>query len=143
MNKTNAPRKNDVERTWYLIDARGKVLGRLASEIAKVLRGKHKPFFSPHVDCGDYVIVVNADKVELTGKKTEQKKYYHHSGYPGGIKEIPFERMLERKPTFIIERAVRGMLPKNKLGRDIYRKLKVYAGPDHPHEAQVPQPLEF
>lgn len=143
MNKTHAPRTGDVERKWFLVDGEGKTLGRLASEVATLLMGKHKPFFSPHVDSGDYVIVVNAEKVHLSGKKREQKKYYHHSGYPGGIKEVSYGTLMEKKPTFVVEKAVRGMLPKNRLGRSSWKKLKVYAGPDHPHRAQGPIPLEI
>lgn len=143
MNKTQAPKATDIERAWYLVDAKDKTLGRLASEVAKILRGKHKPTFSPHVDCGDYVIVINAKKVHLTGKKWEQKKYYHHSGYPGGIKEISYDRLIEKKPIFVVEKAVKGMLPKNRLGRELFRKLKVYPGPEHPHEAQRPQLLDI
>lgn len=143
MNKTKATRAQDVERTWYLVDAKGKTLGRLASEVAKVLRGKHKPLFSPHVDCGDYVVVINAKDVHLTGKKWEQKKHYHHSGYPGGIKEISYDDLIKKKPVFVVEKAIKGMLPKNRLGRDIFRKLKVYPGPTHPHTAQRPEPMDI
>ena len=140
--KTFHVRKGDVEKKWYLVDAQGKVLGRLASEIAKVLRGKNSPIFSPHVDTGDFVIVVNAEKIKLTGDKLKKKTYYHHSGYPGGIKSITAEKLLVKKPEELIRRAVKGMLPKNRLGRKIFKKLKIYAGPDHPHEAQQPQHLE-
>ena len=140
--KTFHVRKGDVEKKWYLVDAQGKVLGRLASEIAKVLRGKNSPIFSPHVDTGDFVIVVNAQKIKLTGDKLKKKTYYHHSGYPGGIKAITAEKLLAKKPEELIRRAVKGMLPKNRLGRKIFKKLKIYAGPDHPHEAQQPQHLE-
>nr|WP_193334248.1 50S ribosomal protein L13 [Halothermothrix orenii] len=134
---------HEVERQWYVVDATDKVLGRLATKIAEILRGKHKPTFTPHVDTGDYVIVVNADKVKLTGRKWEQKKYYRHSGYPGGLKEMSYEKLLQTKPELIIEKAVRGMLPHNRLGRKMIKKLKVYAGPDHPHEAQKPEKLEL
>lgn len=130
------------KRKWYIIDAEGKSLGRLASKIASVLRGKHKPYFAPHQDCGDFVIVVNADKVRLTGKKSEQKYYFTHSFYPGGAKYIPFRQMIEKHPERVIEHAVWGMLPKNALGRKMFRKLKVYAGPNHPHVAQQPEPME-
>jgi large subunit ribosomal protein L13 len=123
------------------VNAEGKVLGRLATELAKILRGKNKPSFTPHVDTGDFVIVVNAEKVVLTGKKMKDKIYYHHTGYPGGIKEIRAEKLLARKPTEILRIAVKGMLPKNSLGRQMLRKLKIYAGPNHPHEAQRPVPL--
>jgi large subunit ribosomal protein L13 len=130
-----------TQRQWYIVDADGKVLGRLASEVAKVLRGKHKPSFTPHVDGGDFVIVVNAQGVSLTGKKLQQKVYYRHSEYPGGIKGITAHEMLERKPGSLVRMAVKGMLPKNRLGRGLLKKLKVYAGPEHPHEAQDPQAL--
>lgn len=129
-----------VKRDWYVVDAAGKTLGRLASEVAFRLRGKHKPEYTPHVDCGDYIIVVNAEKVAVTSDKSQEKIYYRHSGYPGGLKEERFDALLARRPEQIIERAVKGMLPKNRLGRKIGKKLKVYAGPDHPHAAQQPQP---
>jgi large subunit ribosomal protein L13 len=128
-------------RAWWVVDAAGKPLGRLASEIAAVLRGKHKPTFTPHVDTGDFVVVVNADKVKLTGQKLDQKHYYHHSGSPGGIRAESYRHLFARKPTFAIEKAVKGMLPKNVLGRQLLTKLKVYATPDHPHAAQKPKPL--
>jgi large subunit ribosomal protein L13 len=143
MMKTAHMRKKDVEKTWYLIDANGKVLGRLASEIAKILRGKNKAIFSPHVDTGDFVIVVNAEKVRLTGDKLQGKVYYHHSGYPGGLKAIVAEKLLSKKPEELLRRAVKGMLPKNKLGSKVFKKLKVYAGPKHPHEAQQPEQLQL
>ncbi|MGH7773922.1 MAG: 50S ribosomal protein L13 [Candidatus Binatia bacterium] len=130
-----------AQRQWYVVDAEGKVLGRLASEVAKVLRGKHKPSFAPHVDGGDFVIVINARGVTLTGKKRQEKTYYRHSEYPGGIRMTTAEKMLEDKPEALIQLAVKGMLPKNRLGRKLFNKLKVYAGPNHPHEAQKPQPL--
>ncbi len=133
----------DVDKKWYVVDASGKVLGRLASKIAVVLMGKHKPTYTPHVDTGDYVIVVNADKVVLTGKKLDQKKYYRHSGYPGGLKELTARQMFEKHPEKVVYLAVKRMLPKNKLGRKMLKKLKVYTGPDHPHQAQKPEPLEF
>ena len=136
-------KKNQVDRDWYLVDATGQRLGRLASEVASILRGKHKPTFTPHVDTGDYVVVVNADKIELTGNKWQQKKHYSHSRYPGGIKEVPYEELIDKDPEFIIRKAVRGMIPHNKLGKKIIKKLKVYAGPDHPHQAQQPQELEL
>ncbi len=132
-----------VDREWFVVDAQGKTLGRLASRIATILRGKHKPDFTPHVDTGDFVIVVNADKILLTGRKLDQKMYWRHSGYPGGIKGRTARQMLERKPEEVILRAVKGMLPKNALGRHMLRKLKVYAGPEHPHEAQQPKPLDL
>ena len=133
----------EVEKKWYVVDASGKVLGRLANKIAVVLMGKHKPTYTPHVDTGDYVIVVNADKVVLTGKKLDQKKYYRHSGYPGGLKELTARQMFEKHPEKVVYLAVKRMLPKNKLGRKMLKKLKVYAGPEHPHQAQKPEPLEF
>lgn len=143
MRRTFMAKENEVDRDWWVVDARGIPLGRLASRVAHVLRGKHKPIFTPHVDVGDHVIVVNADKVVLTGRKEEQKIHYRHSGYPGGLKATSYGELMEEKPVFVVEKAVRGMLPKNKLGRRMRRKLKVYAGPDHPHEAQQPQPLEI
>jgi large subunit ribosomal protein L13 len=132
-----------IERKWYVVDAEGKTLGRLASEIAKVLRGKNKPIFTPHLDMGDYVIVVNAAKVKVTGKKLSQKIYYHHSGYVGGMKETTLKEMLAKKPERVVELAVKGMLPKGPLGRQMYKKLFVYAGPEHKHEAQKPEVLTF
>lgn len=143
MQKTFSLRPQDVQRKWYVIDATGKTLGRLASQIAHVLRGKHKPTYTPHVDGGDHVIVINAEKVEVTGKKRDHKLYRWHTGYPGGLKEVTFRQMIERRPERVIERAVWGMLPHNRLGRRIFRKLRVYAGPEHPHQAQQPEPLEF
>jgi large subunit ribosomal protein L13 len=133
----------DIERSWYVVDASGQTLGRLASEVAQVIRGKHKPIFSPSIDVGDYVIVVNAEKIHVTGRKLDQKMYYRHSGYPGGIKEMTLGRMLEEHPTRVIELAVKGMLPKNKLGRKMIKKLKVYAGSEHPHQAQQPEAMEL
>ena len=132
-----------VERKWYVVDATGYTLGRLASEVAKVLRGKNKPVFTPHVDTGDYVIVVNADKIKVTGKKLEQKIYYNHSDYVGGMRETTLKEMLAKKPERVIELAVKGMLPKGPLGRSMYTKLFVYAGPEHKHEAQKPEALTF
>lgn len=143
MNKTFSPKPGDIERAWHLVDATDLPLGRLASEVAQVLRGKHKPTYAPHVDTGDFVVIVNADKVAVTSGKSQSKIYYRHSGYPGGIKAENFASLLGRRPEAVVERAVRGMLPKNKLGRQIARKLKVYAGPDHPHAAQGPEPLEL
>jgi large subunit ribosomal protein L13 len=140
--KTYQAKKEGFEHKWYLVNAEGKVLGRLSTELAKILRGKNKPTYTPHVDTGDFVIVVNAGKVTLTGKKMKDKIYYHHTGYPGGIKEMNAEKLLARKPTEMIRMAVRGMLPKNSLGRQMLRKLKIYAGPNHPHEAQKPISLE-
>ncbi len=134
---------NEIERKWYVVDANGKILGRLASEIATRLRGKHKPTYSTFMDTGDFVVVINAEKVRLTGKKLKDKKYYKHSGYIGGITEATAEEILEKKPTDLLFKAVKGMLPKNSLGRLQLKKLKVYAGQDHPHEAQLPQTLEL
>ena len=134
---------NEVERKWYVIDAEGKVLGRLASEIASVLRGKRKPIFTPHVDCGDFVIVINADKVVLTGDKLNQKIHAYHTGYPGGRKEVVYAEMMAKRPEKVIELAVKGMLPKSRLGRQMIKKLKVYAGAEHPHAAQSPEVYEF
>jgi large subunit ribosomal protein L13 len=139
--KTYQAKKEDLDHQWYLVNAEGKVLGRLATELAKILRGKNKPSFTPHVDTGDFVIVVNAEKVVLTGKKMKDKIYYHHTGYPGGLKEINAEKLLAKKPTEILRIAVKGMIPKNSLGRQMLQKLKIYAGPNHPHEAQKPLPL--
>lgn len=136
--KTFSAKKETIHQDWYIIDATGLVLGRLASEIARRLRGKHKPEYTPHVDTGDYIVVINADKVNVTGKKREDKMYYHHSAYPGGLKTASFTEMLERVPGRVIEIAVKGMLPKNPLGRAMFRKLKVYAGTEHPHQAQQP-----
>lgn len=140
--RTYNAKPGEVERRWYVVDAQGKVLGRLASNVATVLRGKRKPQFTPHVDTGDFVIVVNAEKVRLTGKKLRQKIYYHSSWYPGGLKATAAGAMLKKHPERLIQRAVRGMLPKNKLGDALYRKLKVYAGAKHPHQAQKPMPLQ-
>jgi len=139
--KTYLTPVKEIERKWYVVDAEGKVLGRIASEIASRLRGKHKPTYSTFIDNGDFIIVVNADKVRLTGKKWKDKKYYRHSGYMGGLKEMTAEEMLAKKPTELITKAVKGMLPKNSLGRAQLKKLKVYAGKDHPHEAQQPEAL--
>jgi large subunit ribosomal protein L13 len=139
--RTYTPSANDIERAWFVVDAEGETLGRLATRIAHVLRGKHKPTYTPNLDVGDYVIVVNADKIEMQGRRAEQKLYHRHSGYPGGIKAVPFLSMMEKKPTEVVERAVKGMLPSSKLGRAMSTKLKVYAGPEHPHAAQQPQPL--
>jgi len=139
--KTYAPRARDIERNWYVIDADGAVLGRLASEVAKILRGKHKPIFAPNADTGDHVIVVNAGGVRLSGDKLEGKLYHRHSGYPGGLRTVNYQRLLSERPTWVVERAVRGMLPKNRLGRKMIGKLSVYAGAEHPHAAQRPVPL--
>jgi large subunit ribosomal protein L13 len=141
--RTYSPKGNDITRQWHVIDASDVVLGRLASQAAVLLRGKHKPIFAPHVDTGDFVIVINADKVALTGNKLEQKRAYRHSGYPGGLRSRSYGELMEKHPERIIEKAIRGMLPKNSLGRKTLRKLKVYAGPDHPHQAQQPVPFEI
>jgi large subunit ribosomal protein L13 len=133
----------DVKRDWFVVDLEGKVLGRVATEIARVLRGKHKPIYTPSVDAGDFVIVINADKVKLTGNKMADKVYHRHTGFPGGIRSITAEKLLQKRPEELIQKAVKGMLPKNKLGRQMYRKLKVYRSADHPHAAQQPRPLNI
>ncbi|MEA1922350.1 MAG: 50S ribosomal protein L13 [Pseudomonadota bacterium] len=143
MMKTYVAKPGEFEQKWHLIDARGQVLGRLASEVAKILRGKDKPIFTPHVDTGDYVVIVNAANIRLTGNKLKDKVYYHHTGYPGGIKSITADELMEKNPTEIINSAVKGMLPKNKLGRQIIKKLKIYAGSEHQHEAQCPVAREI
>ncbi len=141
--RTFSPKDSDITRQWHVIDASGVVLGRLASQAAVLLRGKHKPIFAPHVDTGDFVIVINADKIALSGNKLEQKKAYRHSGYPGGLRSVSYAELMDKHPERAVEKAVRGMLPKNSLGRKTLRKLKVYAGPDHPHQAQQPVPFEI
>ena len=141
--KTIFVKPKDVERKWWLVDAEDQVLGRLASRIVLVLRGKHKPIYSPHMETGDFVVVVNAEKVKITGKKREEKLYYRHSGYPGGLKTEVLGKILVKKPTFPLEHAIKGMLPKGKMGRKIFLNVKIYAGPEHPHEAQKPEKLEF
>ncbi len=141
--KTHSTKPSDINRGWYLVDAEGQTLGRLASEIAKVLRGKHKPIYAPHLDTGDYVIVINSEKVHVTGNKLDQKIYHRHSGYPGGLKSITLREQLKRHPSRVIRSAVKGMLPHNKLGRATIRKLKVYAGDAHPHQAQQPKPFQW
>lgn len=141
--RTHVPSETEIERRWYLVDAAGQPLGRLASRIATILRGKHKPMFTPHLDVGDFVVMVNAEKVLLTGKKAEQKEYFRHSGYPGGERIIPFKEMVSKHPERVIELAVRGMMPRTNLARRQLRKLKVYAGPEHPHQAQAPEPLDL
>lgn len=141
--KTYMPKASEIDRKWYLVDAEGMVLGRLATEIATILRGKNKAEYTPHMDMGDFVVVVNADKIVLTGKKEQQKLYRRHSGYPGGLREVPYERMMEKHPERVLENAVRGMLPKNTLGRAMFRKLKVYAGPNHKQQAQQPVKIEL
>ncbi|RMF61440.1 MAG: 50S ribosomal protein L13 [Calditrichaeota bacterium] len=141
--KTFIANPKEVERKWYVVDAEGKVLGRLASEVATILRGKHKPIYSPHMDVGDHVIIVNAEKIRVTGKKAATKKYFRHTGYPGGSRFETFQHLLARRPERILERAIWGMLPHNRLGRKIYKKLKIYAGEEHPHAAQKPEKLEI
>ena len=142
-DKTYTPKAEDIVRQWYLVDASGKVLGRLASEIAQVLRGKRKPGFAPHADVGDHVIVINADKVVVTGKKAESKVYYRHTGHPGGIRSTSYSEMMRKHPERILQKAVWGMLPHNTLGRSVFKKLRVYAGPDHRHAAQMPVALDI
>jgi len=141
--KTYTPKISEIDRTWWVVDAEGKTLGRLATEVARVLRGKHKPMYTPHLDVGDHVVVINAAKVALTGRKAEQKTYFRHSGYMGGEQHIPFKRMIAKHPERVIELAVKGMLPKNTLGRHMRKKLRVYAGTEHPHVGQKPEPLEI
>ncbi len=141
--KTFSAKPHSVERGWYLFDAENKTLGRLATEVARRLRGKHKPEFTPHVDTGDFIVVINAEKIQVTGRKAKQKIYYRHTGYPGGLKEMSFEKLIEKRPEQALEIAVKGMLPKNSLGRAMFSKLKVYAGTEHPHVAQQPIKLEL
>jgi large subunit ribosomal protein L13 len=141
--KTFTAKPESVKRDWYVVDAEGKTLGRLATEIARRLRGKHKPEYTPHVDTGDYIIVINAEKVHVTGAKAQDKMYHAHSGYPGGIKSISFEKLIEKAPERVIQSAVKGMLPRGPLGRAMFRKMKVYAGPEHNHAAQQPQVLDI
>ncbi len=141
--KTYSPKPGDIDRKWYVIDAEGLVLGRVASKVANVLRGKHKPIWAPHMDVGDFVVIVNADKIRVTGRKAEQKLYYRHSGYPGGLKETPYQTMMQKKPEFVLHEAVRGMLPHNRLGRQMLKKLKIYADAEHPHQAQTPEPMSL
>lgn len=141
--KTTIVREKDIKRDWYIVDATGKTLGRFASKIAHILMGKHKPNFVKHLDLGDYIIVINVDKMVLTGKKLSTKKYYHHSGYPGGLKEIVYEELMKDKPGFVLKKAVKGMLPKNKLARKMLKKLKVYSGSKHPHQAQKPKIIKI
>jgi large subunit ribosomal protein L13 len=143
MTTTVSAKPAEVRREWYVVDAEGKTLGRLASEIARRLKGKHKPIFTPHVDTGDYIVVVNAEKVRVTGNKLKDKMYHHHTGYIGNLKSISLEKQLQKHPERVLQTAVRGMLPRNPLGRSMMRKLKVYAGPSHQHQAQQPQPLDI
>ena len=141
--KTYSAKAETVERDWFVVDAEGKTLGRLATEVASRLRGKHKPEYTPHVDTGDYIVIVNAEKIGVTGKKAKDKIYYSHTGYPGGIKDITFEKLIDKAPERVLQSAVKGMLPRGPLGRGMFRKLKVYAGMDHPHAAQQPQTLDL
>jgi len=141
--RTYAVKAGEIQRRWYVVDAQGKTLGRLATEVARILRGKHKPTFSPHLDVGDHVIIINADKIQVTGKKLDTKRYYRYSGYLGGLKSIVLREQLEKHPDRVLIHAIRGMLPKNRLGRAMLKKLKVYAGSEHPHAAQKPEPLEL
>ena len=141
--RTFIPKKDDIDQKWWLVDAEGRILGRMATEIADLIRGKKKPQFTSHLDTGDFVVVINAEKIKVTGRKLEQKKYYSHSLYPGGIKEETLKDLLAKKPEEVIKKAVWGMVPKGKLGRALYKKLKVYRGPSHPHEAQNPQEYKF
>ena len=143
MQKTWNAKPGEVQQRWFLVDAEGRTLGRLATQIADTLRGKTKPEYTPHVDTGDFVVVVNAEKIQVTGKKLDDKIYYRHSGYPGGLKEESLEQLLARKPELVIERAVKGMLPQNRLGRAMFKKLKVYSGAEHPHQAQQPAAVEL
>ncbi len=139
--KTFSPTPKDIEQKWYIVDAKDLVLGRLAGKIAHILRGKHKTIFAPHMDCGDFIVVVNADKVRLSGRKAEQKEYIHYTGYPSGLRRTPIAKVMDRKPEFVLREAVRGMLPHNRLGRKLLKKLKIYASPEHPHGAQEPEPM--
>jgi len=141
--KTHTPKAEEITRQWWVVDAADQPLGRLASQVARILRGKHKPIYTPHLDTGDYVVVLNASQVKLTGRKADQKTYFRHSGYMGGEKLIPFKRMIRTRPERVVELAVNGMMPKNALGREMRKKLKVYAGAEHPHQGQAPQPLSF
>ena len=141
--RTFTQKQEEIERNWYIVDAEGETLGRLASRIAPILKGKHKPIYTPHLDCGDFVIIVNAEKVRVTGRKMDQKLYHRHSGYPGGLRSISLKDQLAKHPERVLQAAIRGMLPKNRLGRRMLKKLKVYAGDSHPHQAQQPRPLEL
>lgn len=141
--KTIFVKPQEVERKWYIVDAAGKRLGRVAAKVASILRGKHKPIYTPHQEVGDYVIIINAEKVEVTGNKRKDKLYYHHSGQPGGLRVESFEKVIQRKPTYPLEAAIKGMLPKNRLGRKLFKNVKIYAGEAHPHGAQKPEPLQI
>jgi large subunit ribosomal protein L13 len=141
--KTVSANRDTVEKKWYLVDAETEIVGRLATKVAGVLRGKHKPSYTPHVDCGDNVIIINADKVRFTGEKMREKQYFFHSGYPGGKRFVAAQDLMKRRPTYVVEKAIKGMLPKNRLGREMFRNLYVYTGSDHPHAAQQPEPLQI
>ena len=141
--KTITPKAKDIEQKWYIVDATGKVLGRVASEVAQILKGKHKPMYTPHLDVGDHVVIINAEKVRVTGRKLEQKKYHRHTGYPGGLKTKTLGKVVQEKPEWVLEHAIKGMLPHNRLGRKMFKKLKIYAGEQHPHDAQKPEKLEI
>jgi large subunit ribosomal protein L13 len=141
MQKTHSVKKSEINRQWWVVDAEGMVLGRLAAQVAHVLRGKHKPTYTPHLDTGDHVVIINADKVRLSGNKIDQKIWYRHSGYPGGLRELRYDKLMAERPTVVVEKAVKGMLPRNRLGKAMARKLNVYAGGEHPHSAQKPRPL--
>ena len=143
MNKTYVANPKQIKRNWHLVDAKGKVLGRIATQVARILYGKHKSIFSPHLDCGDYVVVINAKEIRVSGKKMQEKMYKRYSGYPSGLKQTPLEEMLKTKPSEVLKHAVRGMLPKSRLGEDIFKKLKVYSGSEHQHQAQGPKALEL
>lgn len=141
MYKTHSVKASEIQRDWWVVDANGLILGRLAAAVAHVLRGKHKAVFAPHLDTGDHVVIINADKVRLSGNKLVDKKWYRHSGYPGGLRELPYDRLMQERPHLVVEKAIKGMLPRNRLGRSMIRKLKVYSGPEHPHGAQNPKPM--
>jgi large subunit ribosomal protein L13 len=141
--KTFTAKPEDIHRKWYLVDAEGKVLGRLANQVAQILRGKHKPIYSPHLDVGDHVVIINADKIRVTGRKAQQKRYYRYTGYPGGLRSVEYSKLLRERPERILEHAIRGMLPHNRLGRRMFKKLKIYAGGEHSHQAQKPEVLEL
>lgn len=141
--KTMMAKESQVEKKWYIVDAEDKILGRFSTEVAKILKGKHKPIYTPHVDTGDYVIIINAEKIKVTGKKSSQKLYRHHTGFIGGLKEVSYKSMMEKHPERILKHAIKGMLPKNSLGRQMLKKLKVYVGPEHKNEAQMPEVLEI
>ncbi|MBD3290158.1 50S ribosomal protein L13 [candidate division KSB1 bacterium] len=141
--KTITPKQQDIERKWYVVDANGEILGRIASKVAQILRGKHKPMYTPHLDVGDHVIIINADKVRVTGRKPDQKRYYRHSGYPSGLRSKTLGLLMHEKPEWVLEHAIKGMLPHNRLGRKMFKKLKIYSGEQHPHGSQKPEKLEI